>query len=100
MQNFGKPFDEKKGIGIELYNRTANQKKLWIEPACIEVLLESKTEYRVEADDIEYRIEVEEEYIILYLKYRFGPKVFKRSYSNDFKNESDWILDEDFSDIN
>jgi hypothetical protein len=100
MQNMGKPYDESKVIGIEFYNRMGDQKKLWIEPSCIEVLLDSKTEYRVEADDMEYRIEFSEEHIILYLQYRFGPKVYKRPYSAEINNNEVWVLDSDYSNIN
>lgn len=100
MQNMGKPYDESRAIGIEFYNKTDHQKKLWVEPSCIELILESKTEYRVEADDMEYRIEFDEEYVILYLQYRFGPKIYKRPYSSNLSNSEEWLLDTDYSSIN
>ncbi|GAB2871534.1 hypothetical protein GCM10027044_37260 [Hymenobacter ruber] len=87
-------------IGIEFFNRQATKLMLWIELACIEVALETGIEYRIESDDTEYRIEFNDgESVTLYLQYRFGPKVFKRPYSTDFKNPGDWELIEDYSDI-
>ena len=56
-------------------------------------------EYRVESIETEYRIEFDNDTVILYLAYRFGPKVFQRPYSADFKNPPVWELVEDDSDI-
>jgi hypothetical protein len=86
-------------VGIEFFNRQATKLMLWIELACIEVELEPGMEYRVESIESEYRIEFDNDLIVLYLQYRFGPKVFQRLYSTDFKNPGVWELVADYSDI-
>lgn len=87
-------------VGITFYNQQAKRLILWIELACIELTLEPATEYRIESDETEYRIEFrQDDFVILYLQYRFGPKIFKRPYSNDFNNQRAWEMIEDYSDI-
>jgi len=84
-------------IGIEFHNRQATKLILWIELACIELELEPATEYRIESDETEYRIEFDGSQVILFLQYRFGPKVLKRPYSPDFVNKAPWELEIDYS---
>ena len=86
-------------IGIEFYNRQATKLTLWIELSCIELELESATEYRIESDETEYRIEFASDHVTLYLQNRFGPKVLKRPYSSDFNRVRPWQIEEDYSDI-
>ena len=86
-------------VGIEFFNRQATKLELWIELACIEVMLEPGMEYRVESIETEYRIEFDSDRVILYLQYRFGSKVFQRPYSTNFRNPEVWELVEDYSDI-
>lgn len=86
-------------VGIEFFNRQATKLTLWIELACIEVELETGMEYRVESDETEYRIEFDGQWVILYLAYRFGPKVFKRPHPTDFINPGAWELAFDYSNI-
>jgi hypothetical protein len=86
-------------IGIEFYNRQASKLTLWIELSCIELELEPATEYRIESDETEYRIEFASDHVTLYLQYRFGSKVLKRPYSSDFNRTRPWQVEEDYSDI-
>jgi hypothetical protein len=86
-------------IGIEFYNRQATRLTLWIELACIELMLEPATEYRIESDDTEYRLDFDSDHITLWLQTRFGPKVLKRPYSSDFNRYRSWQVEEDYSDI-
>ncbi len=84
-------------IGIEFYNPQATKLTLWIELACIAVELETTMEYRIESDETEYRIEFSGDQLILFLQYRFGPKVLKRPYSPGFKNNAPWKVEIDYS---
>jgi len=86
-------------VGIEFFNEQATKLLVWIEPACIELELERGIEYRVESEATEYRIVFDRDSIVLYLQNRFGPKVFKRPYTDDFRNKGKWELEEDYSDI-
>jgi hypothetical protein len=89
---------EKKTVAIEFYNSNDTFRTLWIEPACIELVIDNETEYRVVADETEYRIEFTKDIIILWLQYRFSPKVFKRTFKSGVGNQ-EWILEQDYSDI-
>ncbi|MBX0289851.1 hypothetical protein K3G63_05340 [Hymenobacter sp. HSC-4F20] len=84
--------------GIDFHNKTANSLTLWIELACIELELEKQTEYRIEAEDTEFRIEFKESMIVLWLQHAGGPKVFRRPYSTH-SGQAKWELLIDLSAI-
>ena len=84
-------------VGIEFANRQATKLLLWIEPDCMEVELQPGMEYRVESCEHGYRLEFDDSRVILYLQGRFGPKVFTRMVSPDFRSPGVWELLEDYS---
>ncbi|KAA5541616.1 hypothetical protein [Adhaeribacter rhizoryzae] len=88
-------------IEIEFYNRTDKVKTLWIEPSCEEIFLESHTEFKIVSHDKFLRFEYDSDgFIILYLQYSFGFKLFKRKHSSDLQNKAEWELVFDNTDIN
>ena len=93
-QEIGKPL-----VGIEFFNRQATTPSLWVAMACVDIELLPGIEYRIESEETEYRIEFEANQVTLYLQYRFGPKVLKRAYSNNFRNAAPWELVIDSFDI-
>lgn len=79
-------------VGIEFYNRTATKLLLWIELSCDELELTSDTEYRLESLETEYRIEFDQDCVIIYYQYSFGPKILKRPASKEIRNPAPWEL--------
>ena len=67
--------------------------------ACVDIELLPGIKYRIESEEAEYRIEFEANQVTPYLQYRFGPKVLKRAYSNNFRNPAPWELVIDSFDI-
>ena len=88
-------------VEFEFSNRTKTTVNVWIELACVEVDLDDITEYKIISHDRSFRIEFDENSkVTFYLQYSFGFKLFKRPISKDAKNELEWTLDYDCSDIN
>ena len=86
---------------IEFNNRTGELINIWVEPSCQEIDLEKGFEYKVLTHDKSFRIEFDiDNQIIFYLQHSFGFKLYKREYSSDYKNQKDWILEDDTSMIN
>lgn len=86
---------------IEFANRTDQKKTLWIEPNCIEFSLDAQTEYKISTHGKFFRIEFDkDDFIVFYLQYSFGFKLYKRSTSKEAINPNEWRLDQDMSEIN
>lgn len=92
------PFDQKNAIELEFYNATAENKVLWVELACIEIILDAQTEYKIVSDDKMFRLEFREKMIVVYLQTRFGFKLYRRDAARI--NSTTWVLETDLSDIN
>lgn len=91
--------DSKPTTSIEFYNRTTSKLVLWLEPYCEELDLLSDTEYRLESEEAEYRLEITADSIILYNQRGFAPKILKRPYSKDFNNPTPWEVVVNYSDV-
>lgn len=85
--------------GISFRNKTASNLRLWIEPYCIELELDSEYEYRIEVEETELWIDILDGTIEIYLDEVFGPKVFKRLYLANRFEQAEWDLIEDYSDF-
>jgi|SRR6476661_4060522 len=83
-------------VGIEFYNSQPIKRWLHLEPWGLSVVLEAGMEYRLESDDLDYRLEFGPEDITFYQQYSFLTKLYKRPYSTDFKNRDTWELIEDY----
>jgi len=88
-------------IEIEFSNRTNTLQNIWVEPICLSIELDSKAEYKVVTHDKSFRIEFDEKnQVVFYLQYTFGFKLYKRLTSLEVINGNQWIIDEDYSEIN
>ena len=88
-------------VEFEFSNRTKTTVNVWVELACVEIDLDDITEYKIVSHDRSFRIEFDvNNKVTFYLQYSFGFKLFKRPISKDVKNELEWTLDYDCSDIN
>lgn len=85
---------------IEFANRNDGKKIVWIEPTCVELELETHTEYLIITHERDFRIEFEDDTMILYLQYSFGFILNKRPTSKKISNPNSWELVFDLSDIN
>ena len=86
---------------IEFYNRTDKIKKLWVEPSCEEIDLDSNSEFKIVTQEEYIRFEYDsDDFIILYLQYSFGFKLYKRKYKSNIDPTFSWELVFDHSDIN
>lgn len=82
--------------GLEFRNVEVTKLMIWVEPYCIELMLEPATEYRIETDGTEYLLEFSKDCVTLCLNNGSGPKVLKRPYSPDFDSKGPWELDTDY----
>jgi hypothetical protein len=86
-------------ISIEFENRTNEIKTLWIEPTCVEFHLDRHSEFMLLAKDDTYRIQINDDYITIYLQYTFDLQLYKRPTSEDIPNPNEWELVEDYFDV-
>ncbi|RYX83700.1 hypothetical protein EON73_03720 [bacterium] len=87
-------------VEIEFSNKTNNFKNIWVEPTCISINLDHKTEYKIVTNDKFFRIEFDkDEQVVFYLQYKFDFKLYKRLVSLDVINQNEWLLDFDYSKI-
>lgn len=87
-------------VDFEFSNRTGNLVNIWVEPSCQLIELQKGTEYKIVSHDRYFRIEFDEKnQVIFYCQYSFGCKIFKRPSSNEIKNENEWELEIDLSEI-
>jgi hypothetical protein len=88
-------------VDLVFSNNTDQKKTLWIEPTCVEVALDAKTEYKILTHDKFFRIKFDkDDFIVFYLQHSFGFKLYKRATSKEITNPNEWELDHDTSEIN
>lgn len=93
--------DPKIPVDIEFSNRTGKLVNIWVEPSCQSIELEKGIEYKLVSHDSFFRIEFDDEnQVIVYCQYSFGCKIYKRPSSDELKNENEWELEIDLSEIN
>lgn len=84
---------------IEFANRNDGKKYVWVEPACVELELESHTEYQIITHETDFRVEFDNNRIVLYLQYSVGFILSSRPTSSEITNPNSWSLVVDYSGI-
>ena len=92
--------EEGKLTTIEFANPNDGKKYVWVEPACVELELEGQTEYQIITHETDFRVEFDDNRLILWLQYSFGFKLSSRPTSGEIPNPNTWTLVMDNSDIN
>jgi hypothetical protein len=88
-------------VVIEFANRTDIKKFVWVEPACVSIEIDARTEYKIVTHDKSFRIEFDvDETITFYLQYSFGFILYKRVLSETNSDSNSWNVDMDLSEIN
>lgn len=88
-------------VEFEFANQTSEKKTVWVEPTCVEIELDSDTEFKIVTHDKFFRAEFDDKGgLIFYLQQSFGFKLYKRQASKEIANSNVWELDVDTSDTN
>jgi hypothetical protein len=91
------PFAESRLTAIQFSNKTHKRKQLWIEPTCVEAIVDAESEYMLVSRDNTYAIVFEEDTIVVFMQYTFAMQLYKRALAKEGKKAEEWILDADYS---